>query len=143
MGLVWVKLWKQTEVAGKAAKFTVQHSGQPAILPPWHNGQGSYLSAWHNGQGLRWASQATCAALLYWLVDDIWTSLGGHKCAEECMAKKFRESWTNSYQGLKAAEPGALGQGQFGGQGAITGKDNDFPPVVLPAALQYSQYSLL
>ena len=23
MGLVWVKLWKQTEVAGKAAKFAI------------------------------------------------------------------------------------------------------------------------
>ena len=41
MGLVWVKLWKQTEVAGKAAKFAVC-SRQPAILPQC-NGQGSYL----------------------------------------------------------------------------------------------------
>ena len=47
--------------------------------------------------------------------------------------KKFRESWTNSHQRPKEAEPVALGQGYFRRLGAITGKNNDHPPVALPA----------
>ena len=36
MGLIWAKLWKQTEVAGKAAKFaTVQWAGHNFAMVQW------------------------------------------------------------------------------------------------------------
>ena len=109
MGLIWEKLWKWTEVAGKAAKFAHGAVGRPQFCRRC-NGQGSYFNAQCNGQGLRWASQATCA-MLYLLVDNIWTSLGATD-ALKSMVKKFRASWTkNSYQGPRAADPGALGRG--------------------------------
>ena len=44
-------------------------------------------------------------------MDDIWTSLGATDMPKS-MVNKFRASWMkNSYQGLKAVDPGALGQG--------------------------------
>ena len=63
-----------------------------------------------NWQGLRWASQAT-HAMLYWLMDDTWISLGATDVPKSG-AKKFRASWTNNgYQELRAVDPGALGRG--------------------------------
>ena len=36
MSLIWVKLWKQTEVAGKAAKFAAaQRAGRNIAVAQW------------------------------------------------------------------------------------------------------------
>ena len=49
--------------------------------------------------------------MLYCLVDDSWISLGATDALKSAV-KKFRASWTkNGYQGLRAVDPGALGQG--------------------------------
>ena len=62
-----------------------------------------------NGKGLRQTSRATYA-MLFWLVDNTWTSLGATD-APKSTGKKFRASWMNSYQELRAEDPGSLGQG--------------------------------
>ena len=47
MGLIWVKLWKWTEVAGKAAKFTVvQWVGHNFAAAQWVG-----LLSWHGAMG--------------------------------------------------------------------------------------------
>ena len=65
------------------------------------------ISVQHNRQGLRQTSEAA-RAMLYWLVDDIWTNFGAMDMSKS-MTKKFRASWMkNSYQRLRVADLGAL-----------------------------------
>ena len=47
MGLIWVKLWKQTEVAGKAAKFAVaQQAARNLATAQWAG-----LLSWRGAMG--------------------------------------------------------------------------------------------
>ena len=47
MGLIWVKLWKWTEVAGKAAKFAVvQQAAHNFATAQWAG-----LLSWHGAMG--------------------------------------------------------------------------------------------
>ena len=56
--------------------------------------------------------------MLFWLMDDIWTSLGAVDALNSAL-NKFRASWTNSYQRPRAADLERLDKVSSGDRGQL------------------------